>query len=176
MDFIKKLVSIRSTPEEHVGDTPTSEGDFIEAMKCYGNDDYVAAAGLLLLAAEQGHARAQNNLAQMYRAGQGVDKNEEEEFKWFKKAAEQDIPNAQTNVGIAYRDGKGTTQSDKDAFYWFRKAALSQEDTSVHNGIPEAQYSLGMMYFDGRGVEKSDSEADFWIKKAAENAGAIIHH
>jgi len=40
-------------------------------------------------AAEQGYARAQNNLGNLYYNGEGVAKDEVEAVKWFRKAAEQ---------------------------------------------------------------------------------------
>ena len=51
--------------------------------------DYAEAVKGYRLAAEQGHARAQNNLGVMYEFGDGVPQNYAEAVKWFHLAAEQ---------------------------------------------------------------------------------------
>jgi TPR repeat protein len=45
------------------------------------------------MAAEQGHAKAQNNLGLMYAApGTGVPENDTEAVKWYRKAADNAHP------------------------------------------------------------------------------------
>ena len=56
----------------------------------------------LRLAAEQGDARAQNNLGRMYAAGVGVAHDYQEALKWFRLAAEQGVAVAQYNLGRMY--------------------------------------------------------------------------
>jgi TPR repeat protein len=51
--------------------------------------NYTLAAKWYRKAAEQGHARAQTNLALMYEDGEGVPQNRQEAIRWFKKAAAQ---------------------------------------------------------------------------------------
>ena len=53
-----------------------------EAIKCYQ------------IAAEQGYARAQYALADMYNYGEGVAENKVEAVKWYQKAAENGHGNA----------------------------------------------------------------------------------
>jgi tetratricopeptide (TPR) repeat protein len=148
-------------------DTENTLQEFNRACACFQTGKYKEAISLFSKAAQQGHAHAQNNIAEMYRAGQGVAQNENEAIKWFRKAAEQGIPNAQNNLGLACKTGEGTKQSDSEAVFWFRKAA-EQDDYEADRGISEAQCNLGMMYFVGQGVTRSDSEAVFWFRKAAE--------
>ena len=49
--------------------------------------------------AEQGHARAQNNLGAMYDDGHGVSEDNTQALKWYRAAAEQGHARAQTNLG-----------------------------------------------------------------------------
>ena len=54
------------------------------------------------LAAEQGDAKAQNNLGVSYDNGQGVPQDYKEALKWTKLAAEQGHARAQKNVAIIF--------------------------------------------------------------------------
>ncbi len=56
--------------------------------------DYKAALKWFKLAAEQGHADAQNNLGLMYANGQGVTQNLTRAFMWWDIAAKQGHENA----------------------------------------------------------------------------------
>ena len=51
--------------------------------------NHVKAHKWLTLAAEQGHAEAQNKLGKMYMKAQGVTKDSVKALKWFKLAAKQ---------------------------------------------------------------------------------------
>ena len=75
-----------------------------------------------LQAAEQGNAKAQYNLGQMYRNGQGVRQDYAQAEQWYRKAAEQGIAQAQYNLGVMYANGLGVRQNYKIAKEWFGKA------------------------------------------------------
>ncbi len=49
--------------------------------------NYSEAVKFFLLAAEQGHAKAQYNLGVCYYKGQGVQQSYTEAVKWYRKAA-----------------------------------------------------------------------------------------
>ena len=115
-------------------------------------------------AAEQGFARAQNNLGNMYYNGRGVEQSYAKAAEWVLKAAEQGLAVAQYNLGCMYRDGTGVEQSYAKAAEWVLKAA--------EQGLAVAQYNLGCMYRDGTGVERSDEKAVEWVQKAAEQGFA----
>ena len=59
----------------------------------------------------------------MYQDGLGVEQDDKEAVKWFRKAAEQGLPEAQRCIGWMYQDGLGVEKDDKEAVKWFRKAA-----------------------------------------------------
>jgi len=83
-------------------------------------------AGLkwFLLAAEQGHPRAQTQLGMAYQKGRGVRRDIPESVKWMRKAAEQGHAKAQFELGVYYRDGKGVPRDEVLGLMWL---LLSQE-------------------------------------------------
>lgn len=92
------------------------DGDGVE-------QDYVVAANWYQIAAKQGHARAQHNLALMYEAGQGVPQDYSEAAKWYRMAAEQGNAGSQNNLGSLYENGEGLPQDCTTALEWYRRAA-----------------------------------------------------
>jgi uncharacterized protein len=112
-----------------------------------------------LLAAEQGHADAQSNLAQIYSYGKGVPQDYKTAVKWFKLAAEQGHTHAQYNLGFMYEKGQVVTQDVKTAVKWYR--------LSAEQGHAGAQYNLGEMYQYGRGVIRDNIYAHMWYSIAA---------
>ncbi|MGA6994331.1 MAG: tetratricopeptide repeat protein [Candidatus Deferrimicrobiaceae bacterium] len=114
----------------------------------------------LIERANKGEAEAQTALAEMYRKGEGVPKNDAEAAKWYRKAAEQGVPEAQVNLGLMQANGQGVPKNYGEAVEWFSKAA--------EQGEAKAQHGLGVMYHNGFGVERDDGEAMKWFRKAAE--------
>jgi TPR repeat protein len=151
---------------------------------------------LLRPLAEEGDAEAQGSMGAIYKAGLGVDKNDDEAVVWFRKSAEQGWPFGQFNLGLMYLNGQGVPKSEAEAFSWFRKAAdlgsswaqhamgylfqngkgVAQSDAealawylkSAGQGNSVAQVKLGHMYLNGKGVAQSDAAAVTWFRKAAE--------
>ena len=85
--------------------------------------DYSGAMGCYLRAAEQGHAGAQHQLALCYTLGTGVDKNDDEAFKWFKAAADQGHADATCNLGLCYMRGTGVAVDENEGLRLINKAA-----------------------------------------------------
>ena len=111
--------------------------------------------------AEKGDAPSQCDLGNAFSFGNlGVEKDEIEAVKWYRKAADQNVANAQYNLGCCYDDGEGVAKDVGEAVKWYRKAA----DQNVAN----AQNNLGLCYAKGQGVEKDYVEAVKWYRKAAE--------
>jgi eukaryotic-like serine/threonine-protein kinase len=82
-------------------------------------------------AADQGFAKAQKNLGDMYYFGRGVDKDYPQAVSWYTKAADQQLADAQFRLGFMTEKGLGTQQSDQNAVDLYQKAA--------RNGSAEAQ-------------------------------------
>jgi hypothetical protein len=68
--------------------------------------------------AEQGAAPAQYNLAMLYYNGEGVPKNYEIAFKWFKLAAQQGLSRAQYSLALMYLQGNDTMKDYTLAHMW----------------------------------------------------------
>jgi len=134
--------------------------NFNDGWDAYNKGDYKSAVNEWRSSANQGDADAQNNLAQMYRKGEGVLKDDKEALKWYQKAADQGNAGAQHNLGVMYANGEGVLKDDKEAVKWYRKAA--------DQGNASAQNNLGLMYANGKGVLKSMTQAKYWIQKAYE--------
>lgn len=62
--------------------------------------------------------------------GVGVQKSEEEAFKWFKVSANQGYPDAQNEIGYRYSQGKGVEKSKDKAIHYLRLAHEIQEEAA----------------------------------------------
>ena len=109
-------------------------------------------------AAEQGDARAQYMLGEIYRAGSGVNADVNEAVKWFEKSAMQGHFPAMYPLGMAYI-ALGQPQK---ACKWFEAA-------DKHGDIPST-YQLGKFYKEGTGEGHWGRDllrAEVLLKKAA---------
>jgi TPR repeat protein len=55
----------------------------------------------------------------MYRLGQGVEKDQEEAVRWYRKAAKLGNPAAMFNLGTCYYNGDGVGVGDSLSAVWF---------------------------------------------------------
>lgn len=146
---------------------PANAG-FDEGQTAFDRGDFAAALKEWRPLAEQGDARAQNELGKMYWEGQGTSRDEVEAVKWWRKAAHQGYARAQYNLGLAFKNGRGVTKDLAEAVKWYRRAA--------DQGRPLAQYNLGFMYAEGEGVAKDEAEAVKWWIKAADQGYALAQY
>lgn len=116
------------------------------------------------MAAEQGYAEAQCNLAFCYKRGIGVEPDMEEAYKWYRKAAEQGDADAQCDVGDCYKDGIGVEVDFYQTIEWYTKA--------LEQGEARAQYFIGYCYEMGDGMEENKEMAYNLYQKAAEQGYA----
>ena len=73
---------------------------------------------------EQAWADEWWNLAGLcYEYGKGVEADQLEAVKWYRKAAEQGDITAQFHLGLCYEYGKGVEADQSEAVNWFQKAA-----------------------------------------------------
>jgi hypothetical protein len=110
--------------------------------------------------AEQGDAKAEANLANMYSHGQGVPQDYAEAVRWYRKAADQGDPQGQDGLAFMYFRGQGVPQDYAEAVHWYRKAA--------DQGYARSQYNLGNMYYYGQGLPQDRADAGRWYHKAAD--------
>lgn len=121
--------------------------------------DPARAAALLGRAAALGGAEAQFQLARLYGAGVGVEKNAETAFTWLLAAARQEYVPAQYALSNAYARGTGVAQNAAEAITWLTRAA--------DNNHLRAQFFLGRAYETGNGVKQNAALAADWYERAA---------
>ena len=86
--------------------------------------NYGEAARLFRLAAEQGHAGAQNNLGYLYHNGWGVPKDVSQAAMWYKRSADQGNAWGQSNYGTCLEFGWGVRKDVAAAIEMYRRAAV----------------------------------------------------
>ena len=127
----------------------------------------------------QGYVQASKYLSLCYKDGYGVERNEQEQFRYTQIAAEQGDSESQRIVAMASETkskekGKRKTKEEKEA-----EAAKKMEllfEAAEKGDIP-AQYEIGCLYAKGRkGVKKNAEEAFKWYKKAADGHYDVAAH
>ena len=97
-----------------------------DGQTAYNAGDYAGALRLWRPLAEQGDARAENNLGVMYENAKGVAQDVNEALRWYRLAAAQGYGGAQYNLGLIYAIGRGVQRDPLRAYMWFTLAAMSQ--------------------------------------------------
>lgn len=146
----------------------------------------------------EGFSQAAVEMAEMYRLGEGVEKDEQKALSLYAQAAELKNPQAQYFLGK--RSYESTPPNHTDAFAWFSNAAeqgyapaqymtgymlLQGQGTarsqklavdfftrSAQQDYSAAQYVLGQIYWKGLGIKKNQELGRSWVEKAAQNGNA----
>jgi hypothetical protein len=84
-------------------------------------------------AAEEGSAKAQHVLAEMYAAGVRVRKNKRSALKWMRLAVDQGYEDAIVSLGRMYEDGIGVPQDMNEAKRLWTLAAEQGSAWGNHN-------------------------------------------
>jgi len=87
---------------------------------------------------EQGNIQCQCALADAYRDGRGVTKDEGAAVSWYTKAAEQGNANAQYRLGKMYRYGNGVPRNIDTAIQYF-SAAAAQGHSEAATALEKAK-------------------------------------
>jgi TPR repeat protein len=122
------------------------------------------AARWYRMAADRGHAAAQNNLGLLHEQGRGVEADPAAAVAWYRRAAEQNLVAAQVNLARCYDQGIGLAENPEAAAEWYARAASQQHAAS--------QFRLGEMYAAGRGVPQDSKKAAKWLRRAEKNGHA----
>jgi S1-C subfamily serine protease len=67
----------------------------------------------------------------MYAAGNGVSKDDQQAFYWYKKSAEQGNTRAQYKLGVAYALGQGIARDFQQAYFWFLLGSAKDDTFSI---------------------------------------------
>lgn len=126
-----------------------------KGIAAFKSDDMPEAKKWLGMAADNGDAKAQSVLGNIYLK----EGNREKAIELYKKAAPNGDTNAQISLGYMYYEGDPITgQNYVEARRLFDKAARS--------GNKYACYYLGLMYYYGQGGPKDENEARKWLEKS----------
>lgn len=116
LDLAIKLYS--QAAEMNYTPAQVSMGEFADSAQFYEE-----AVGWFLMAATQGNAVGQYDLARMYAAGTGIEKDEAKALYWFKRSADKKYLPAVKILAGAYRQGLLGLRIDPDqAAAWDAKA------------------------------------------------------
>ena len=127
------------------GDRPFSE-QLQSGLNALERKHYATALRSWRELANQGDARAMNNVGLMYERGLGVTQSYVEAMNFYRKAADAGLPEAQYNLGTLYHNGYGVEVNNSQAVFWFRKAAAQR--------LPDAHYMMGLHLWEGKGVRR----------------------
>ena len=95
---------------------------------------FSAALAPVQLAASQGNAWAQSDLADFFFDGLVIDADYRMAAFWYQKAAEQGYAPAQTNLGVLYMTGyEGVPPNRAVAVHWFNEAARQGNRAAADN-------------------------------------------
>lgn len=130
-----------------------------KGLSDYENGDHTTAYQKIKAAAELGNLHAQNDLAVLYRYGNGTSQNYQKAAKWFREAAAKGNAESQYGLGRLYALGLGVLQDYNKAVELYKKSA--EQDYTF------AQFQLGTHYFMGLGVTKDPIQAHMWLNLAA---------
>jgi TPR repeat protein len=159
--------------------TAAQAGPVEDGFAAYARGDFARAVTLWRPYAENGDARAQNFMGDLYFAGQGVAQDFRQALFWFKLAAGKGSAAARYNLGVAAEQGRGMPASRTQAMSWYKQAAEKgnvpamralarlalasdppDEEGAAHwtqkaadTGDPQAEDELGTLYRLGKGVE-----------------------
>jgi localization factor PodJL len=154
----------------------------------------------LRLAAAQGDAAAQFEVAARIAEGRGADKDLKDAAQWYQRSASSGFALSQFRLGTLYERGAGVDKDIARAKVWYGRAAEQGNVKAMHNlavlivgqggatpdyatavkwfteaaahGLPDSQYNLAMLYQSGLGVPKDAKEAYKWLALAARSGDA----
>jgi TPR repeat protein len=132
--------------------------------------NYDAAMGWYMNAADQGNAAALNKVGNMYYHGRGVPPDYALASAFFRKAAEQGDVDGQRNLGHSYQYGHGVPQDYLNAMEWYLKAANHGDGDAI------AQLNLAFFYDKGYGVPRDALKAMTWYLKAANQGNPLAQY
>ena len=124
-----------------------------------GLSDIAESDRWLRAAAENNLVAAQIVLAELYRYGRRVPKDESESLRWYRRAANQGDPRAQYELANFLWNPLGANQDQKEAIRWFR--------ASAEGGWTRSQSLLAFRYIFAEVVPRDYTEAFRWFLKSA---------
>jgi TPR repeat protein len=135
-----------------------------ETLRGANTTGYVTEFERRLRAANFGDTEEQVTLGVMYYHGSGVDRDDVQALKWFRRAAAEGSAAARNNLGLMYLQGRGVPKDWAEGLRLIKGAA--------EKGYVPAQGNLGLAYWQGVGIGKNRTEAVHWLRRAAKRGYA----
>ncbi|WP_457945425.1 MobP3 family relaxase [Caproiciproducens sp. LBM24188] len=98
-------------------------------------------------------------LGRMEHSGEGIDRNYEKAFRWYRLAAQGGHIHSNYCMAQMYYGGEGVPQDYSEALHCYKAAAEGKDRY--------AYYALGRMFDTGTGVEQNRSAAASWFTLAS---------
>ena len=134
---------------------PASSAPYNRSLRLLDNNDEEAFR-LNRIAAEDGMHDAVLAMGWFYLNGAGVERNEDEAIRWYRKSARQGEPRAMFSLGyIAY-----FRKDYSDALKWFERALCKNHHRS--------SFWIGKIYWRGQGVDRDRKRAQGYFAQAAQ--------
>jgi localization factor PodJL len=149
----------------------------------------------LRLAAANGDASAQFEVAARYAEGRGVRQDFKEAVRWYQHSAAASFALSQYRLGTLYERGLGVDKDLARARVWYGRAAAQGNVKAMHNlavlaagnsagqpdyitaaqwftaaaehGLADSQFNLAILYQHGLGVAQDETRAYRWFSLAA---------
>ena len=150
----------------------------------------------LRLAAANGDASAEFEVASRLAEGKGTDQNLAEAVRWYQRSATKGFAQSQYRLGTFFERGLGMKADLARARSWYQRAAEQGNVKAMHNlavlsagrssaapdyatavqwftqaasfGLPDSQYNLAVLTESGLGIEKDPVQAAMWFILAAQ--------
>lgn len=154
----------------------------------------------LRLAAANGDASAEFEVAARLAEGKGTDQSFADALRWYQRSAAKGFAQAQYRLGTLYERGLGVPKDAGRARIWYSRAAEQGNVKSMHNlaviaagdgqsepdyatatlwfgkaaehGLADSQYNLGVLLENGLGVKADKIAAYKWYALAAKSGDA----
>ena len=120
-------------------------------------------------AAEKGDIHGQVNLGNYYRDGIGIEKDDEQAVRWYRKASEQDVDLAQFHVGNYYAEGVGVPKDYVEAYAYLNLAGRKFGDARRNRDKLESKMSADQIEAGQKRTKELQKEIE--AKIAAKKAG-----
>jgi len=106
---------------------------------------------------KRGHSEAMATLGELYYAGYGTKKDNEQALKWFRRSAKFGIVSAQYKAGVLYLQDSEFQDVDK---------GITLLKRATKADFSPASLVLGKVYLGGHLVERDYEQADKWLSQA----------
>jgi TPR repeat protein len=137
--FVLALIAAGCAPAEQ-SETPPEGSEQVTPSASCADITVLSSLEDVRTCAEQGDARVQFMLGDMYAAGNADGQvDDAEAVRWYRLAAEQGVAEAQRLVGSAYQFGRGVPEDDVLAYMWYNLAATQENRARLNKDIIEQQ-------------------------------------